>query len=731
MPEINVRDFVGLIPRIDDHLLPENAATVADNVFLLSGALTSYKDRLYVKDLVNTGSQSIYYYRYGNSPDWIEWDDSGVNVVESPIINEVFDRIYYTGASHFQSWGREADAAQKAKVFANWDTAGGSHPDGSSTGDVILGCPAPTKAVTVEVNQRSLDLKWTRIWRSYWEDTGDNAKYEVQDLEEGTDIIEVEKGKEYSITDTGILTAPSVTPVGDLVFMVQLQAFSNDTESGSVGENLGVAYPENSFYQTDNTLNIDNSDVLISLTYDPDIETSPLTEVTVNLSYTIEQGLRDRYSLDRSYVYTFVNLFGEESGPSQPSTLTVVDPTQKADLTGVGGHTVGVSYEVGDIIEISGTPYECNTDHVATVTPNLSYWDEIRTQITSKRIYRSVFTEAGTDFRLVAEINIGNNDYEDLVEDKDTTDLLPSTFWSLPPDGIQSLTSLGSFFAAFKDNTVYFSEVNRPHAWNLNNAITLDANIVGLSAIANTLVAMTDEGPVIMQAYTPSSISQVPSNYRQALTNREAVVSAEGVLYYASPDGIVQFNPGGGAEVITENYFLKKQWQTYNPDTMKFEIHDRRLYILTDSGTDNLIFDLDERQSAFVTFDNGWDIAGARYNDWEDILYFIIDDKIYKWNESSDNLSYVWRSKKFRFDQPTHFNSARIYAEDYTEELVLKLYAKDVLMLTVDIVAQGFNDDIFRLPKSAKAKTWSFQIESNVPVYDIMVASSANLIRGA
>ena len=232
MTQVILKNFTGMRPRIDDHLLPDNASIEANNSFLLSGALTPYSDRQLVKSLLNPGSESIYFYRYGSSPDWLEWDDQGIDVVESPIENEIYDRIYYTGASHFQAYNRATDPDLKPKVYAQFNDAGGQlHPDGNITGDVMLGSPNPVRAPDVNVTQKALALNWTRRWFSFWEDTGaPGARYDFQDLEEGTDIFESEPGKSYFITDATILTKPAPSSlVGDLVFMVGLQAFSNDT----------------------------------------------------------------------------------------------------------------------------------------------------------------------------------------------------------------------------------------------------------------------------------------------------------------------------------------------------------------------------------------------------------------------------------------------------------------------------------------------------------------------
>ena len=116
------------------------------------------------------------------------------------------------------------------------------------------------------------------------------------------------------------------------------------------------------------------------------------------------------------------------------------------------------------MIEIDGQPFICTEEHTASESPDTSKFDELNTFIQAKRIYRTVFTEAGTEFQLVDEIPLGQNSYSDLKSDAETSDVLPSIGWDMPPEGMLGLTGLGTFMAGFKGHTIYLSEQNRPHA---------------------------------------------------------------------------------------------------------------------------------------------------------------------------------------------------------------------------------------------------------------------------
>lgn len=732
---ITLQDFKGMVPKIDDHLLDEQHAVFSENVDLKSGALIPYRSRLFIQSLTEPTAQSIYFYRGGTNFIWLEWLDEGINVAESTIAGEIFDRIYFSGASHFQSFGRIADPDVRPKVFANWEKAGGSHPDGSIEGDLILGCPGPIRAPDTEVSQLTIDQKWTRSWFSFWErqDTGEQDQF--TDLIEGTDVIEQEPGKLYNVNKTnipGLFTPPDADT--NWIFIVGTIGFSNFVDEGDVGTNLGTVYAARSAKSTINDLVIKNSTVSESLTYN--FDGPDLDNVDVKFTYNYPAELQSRFSNDRFYVYTFVNLFGEESSPSDPSVLTTVDLTQNASLSGLGSYLGGSIYVVGDTVLIGVNPFECIETHLAPPSIDDSKFIELLTQINFKRVYRTVYSDTGVEFKLVAEINSTQNSFVDELEDKDTSDVLTTQIFDMPPKEMEGLTSLGTFLAGFsnKDNahTVHFSVENRPHAWPSTFDITVDAKIIGINKIGNSLVAMTDEGPVEFRGYRPQSMQQVRSPIRQSLTNRLASTQGEGFMYWASPDGICMMSPGGGVRIITDNYYLKEQWQALEPENMKFFLYDRRLMISTSSNIPNLIFNLDDRRSAFTNFEQDWFIAGGRYNEFEDAFFFIDDQSIYQWNVGRKNLTMTWQSKDFRLSQPVQWTCARIWADDYNEILTLNIYADGNLATTVNFGDTSIdNDQIIRLPKTRKSKNWSFEIVSNTTVHKVVIGQSVQDMRGA
>lgn len=86
--------FKGIAPRIDSTMLAENAATVAENVTLKSGALRPLAALGDAVAVLRPGiNKTIYRY---DGQHWLSWLDV-VHVVESPIPGDTHKRLYWTG----------------------------------------------------------------------------------------------------------------------------------------------------------------------------------------------------------------------------------------------------------------------------------------------------------------------------------------------------------------------------------------------------------------------------------------------------------------------------------------------------------------------------------------------------------------------------------------------------------------------------------------------------------
>ena len=135
---VKLEQFTGRQPRLDPHLLPETAAVVAQNCKIVGGSLRPWKNPLAVATPTKAGTkQSIFLY---DSDYWLSWTQD-VDVVKSPLGNDSYKRLYWTG-----------EGSPKMATHDMIVGGGTDYPNAS----LDLGIPAPINAPTV-----SLGPDWT------------------------------------------------------------------------------------------------------------------------------------------------------------------------------------------------------------------------------------------------------------------------------------------------------------------------------------------------------------------------------------------------------------------------------------------------------------------------------------------------------------------------------------------------------------------------------------------
>lgn len=134
---LSIGQFAGIAPKLSPPLLPENSATVAQNLRVDRGSIRSLKG-LTLSAAVPGGLGFIpkSMFKYG-APAWLYWSNPDVDVCRSPVPNDAWGRIYYTGG----------EAAYPQYTFSGRPTAPGL-PQG-----MRLGVPQPGAAMLSSVTK--------------------------------------------------------------------------------------------------------------------------------------------------------------------------------------------------------------------------------------------------------------------------------------------------------------------------------------------------------------------------------------------------------------------------------------------------------------------------------------------------------------------------------------------------------------------------------------------------
>jgi hypothetical protein len=268
---------------------------------------------------------------------------------------------------------------------------------------------------------------------------------------------------------------------------------------------------------------------------------------------------------------------------------------------------------------------------------------------------------------------------------------------------------------------VYFCEPYRPFAWPSGYSQTVDHPIVGLGVMDTTLAVLTKGTPYFIQGTHPDSMAVVKSDIEQACVAKRSIVSTNGVVIYASPDGLVQLS-SNGSKIITETVFDRTQWQGFNPSSIHAYQHDLKYIAFYDTGAVQGGFIYDLKSGQFILHDI---YATCGYNDLRnDELYLAFADRsVKKWYAGTAK-NYTWRSKKFTTPQIMGFSCAQIEAESYN--LTAKFYVDGVLVHTQVVTSRA----PFRLPAIA-GRDFEIQIEGNKEVFKVVMAQSMAEIANA
>ena len=386
---------------------------------------------------------------------------------------------------------------------------------------------------------------------------------------------------------------------------------------------------------------------------------APSAAPTVAYDSTSGTASEDEEIQDFSYVYTLVTAFGEEGPPSDPSTIITWTSPQviKVDMPATSNPSTG----------------------------NHNFGTAAR-----KRVYRANAGSNAAYFQLVADVPYTTTSITDNTASSALAEVLPSEGWigppddntSLYPDGpMQGLIAVGNgVFCGFAGQRLCFSEPYLPHAWPIQYRITIENEIVGISATNNGVVVMTKGFPYFVTGTDPAAMIAVQVDVAQSCVNRNSIVDMGEYVLYAGPDGLVSVSNTTG-QVISREFISAAQWnEDFYPTTLKAFLYEG-LYVAfyTDTSTSpdthgGWIFDPRRPETAFSTFTMNADVHGGyEYKSTGELYY--IDDGFLKKFQGDPNVRDYWlgtagatyKSRIF-VSQPTSMGALKIVAQDYPVE---------------------------------------------------------------
>lgn len=259
-----------------------------------------------------------------------------------------------------------------------------------------------------------------------------------------------------------------------------------------------------------------------------------------------------------SYVAVAINIWGEESAPSDPLVVEF-----RPGLTGVA-------------LEIAHTP------------------NAAEVPLSGVLFYRTYPSSNGsTSYFLVNSTPVAGVGGVYSLSDSSTEPLTATTLaanqaeWDAPPSGLDGLSYAGNgVFCGAVGKDLYFSEPYKPHAWPYR--MVFPHEIVGVLGVEGGVLVTTTLHPYLVYGAHPEQMSQVRMTAEQSGWSNTALTHVEGSAIYAGNDGLVRVSGGQASIKESQELFRREDWRKmfgavkYN---LRLAQHDGRLLGIVDPGT--------------------------------------------------------------------------------------------------------------------------------------------------
>lgn len=748
---------------------------------------------IWLKDLLSLADTTAFFVGGVNSTfsneitapsTWLEFLDPYTNVVKSQVVNDKFQRYYFASPSQMPQYNTLA-RIQAGNTGANAPFLLGINPPGCAPiVQVQNGGNSATLGCTTSLSQNSETVGANTVYLLPIVPNSDLSANSIQFMPNSTDntmtwcgVIYLDANDGGNIpTEPGALVGVGVVQQGITSGILADSAFTNPPDlSANVAYWIGIMMDtEEQVLSGDNR----KASVVFSNTFTngPPAQAPSVTRAQPDLQMYVNLTTSDVIEA-RSYVYTWVSAYGEESAPS-PYTLV--------NGWSNGQWTIGLFTPPADDLGI---------------TRNLAIL----------RLYRTVTASGGsTVYYWVADVSLGSTNadamaavaadvvngvpcsppsstYVDTIPDS-TVALniqMPSTNYFPPPENLEGIMVMpNGMYASFTDNEIWFAEPYLPHAWPPGNTITTDFPIVGIGLTGTTLVACTQANSWAATGTNPSQMSLVKCSPPDPCTSRGSILSNDTGVYYISPNGMIQVTAPGVSANVTELWITREKWAALVPlkNTAAIPLASCYFCYGFNYNGDNSVaqqgfnIELDQDNTSFTIWpqpgghrvgfngliapanDVDADIQNLMIDPWTSYGMIIQDGAVYWWNFANPSptiMPYDWQSKWYQQNAKKSYEAMRCFftvppgtpapvgprnqapANDPswnelgdTQYAIIKVWADladpsnpgQLTLVTAREVRRS--GELLRIESGFKTETWQWEILGRVVISNLQVATS-------
>ena len=578
MPAKKLQQFGGMLPAWDPKLLPDGQAAASTNGYLFSGALQGWRLPTLLRALTNPNAAFAYRIPLTTTSaagvdtfndaitapsTWIESTDPDTNVVRSQVVNDTYQRYYQASPTQGSPTYNTLARIQAAQNFFELGINGPTVPP---TIGVSGGGPSATLGPTT-TNGSVVNVGGNLIYLLPIVPTGALLLNSVSFLANATtpnDFAAVVYADAAiggnKATAPGALMGTGVIESGTTAAQLASSTFTNPIAlTANTPYWIGLTLAATTVIQEGDTF---NASVSFANTFANGPPTQAPAVTTGQPDLTMYASLTTSGVIEaRTYVYTYVSAYGEESQPSPPTLLN-----------GYSNGTWTITPALPPLNEYSQSGPATGISNVALI-----------------RIYRTVVSSAGAaTYFFVADLSIGSTDPDAIVfvagdvpacyppqvtfidNFPDSTVALnlqmPSLGYFPPPANMQGILVLpNGMYVGFINNQIWFSVPYLPHAWPPAYVYTVDFPVVGLGVTSGALVAVTASKAWIFTGTSPTALSQVECVLPDPPLSRGSIISTDAGVFYSAANGLIQIPSTPPASNVTELWITREKWVALTP----------------------------------------------------------------------------------------------------------------------------------------------------------------------
>lgn len=300
---------------------------------------------------------------------------------------------------------------------------------------------------------------------------------------------------------------------------------------------------------------------------------------------------------------------------------------------------------------------------------------------------------------------------------------LDTTGWDAPKPDLTCLTQLpNGVFAAKRGNTLWFSEPYRPHAWPSDYAQSIPDEIVGLAAFEGQVLVTTTGSPLVVSGAHPSGMTKQFVASNQAGLSEWSMAVLDGVPFYATRDGLVEFNGVVASLELSRGFWTSEKWrELYGTrlSGMRLMAHDGRLIALFASG-DGFMVSRRGGQPTLVMFS---ELAGQPfYAPGRGDVFLSRSSGAPVQLFAGSAKTYRWKSKLFVLPSFTGFAAAKVMME--AGSATVTIYGDGATISTEALSAAAIGPQFFRLPSGTRYQRVQIEVSGTAVVHSVHLGMS-------